>query len=250
MEKMQISELLTNELLMAVIIIFAVCVIMGLARGFIKIVASLAATLIIVVVVTLATPFVGQAIMKMTPIENFAQKKCAEILLPEQDGEEIDMEVLKQKEFTREEQINLLENAKVPEVFRQLLLENNNSEMYAVLGVTTFTDYVGSYLARMFSNIAAFLLTFIVVSIVVRTVLYMLGIISDLPVISGINRLAGGALGLGTGLVIVWILFITITLMYDTEIGQRCFENIGKSEFLTTLYDNNILLNFITKYKG
>ncbi len=250
MEKMQITELITNELLMIVVLIFAISVIVGLTRGFIKIVASLAATLVIMIVVTMATPFVSEAIMKMTPIEKIVQEKCTEILLTEQSETDVDMGELQQKEFTKDEQISLLENAKLPEVFRDLLLENNNGEMYEVLGVTTFLDYVGSYLAGIISNIAAFLLTFVIVSIVVRTIIYMLGIISDLPVISGVNRLAGGALGLGTGLVIVWIVFIVITLMYDTQFGERCFENIARSEFLTMLYDKNILLNLVTKYKG
>ena len=77
----------------------------------------------------------------------------------------------------------------------------------------------------------------------------MLGIISDLPVIGGLNRVAGGALGLGTGLIIVWILFIVITLLYDTGLGKACFENIAENEFLTFLYNNNILMQYITKFR-
>ncbi len=255
------EELISNKVAIVVGIIFLVCIIIGLVRGFVRIVASLAATIAIVVVVTLATPFVGNVIMKVTPIEEIAQKKCAEILLADQseDNKEtedniktednIETEDEEQEEYTKEEQITLLENAKIPEIFRQMLLENNNGEVYELLGVTTFVDYVGSYLARMLSNIAAFLLTWLIVTIIVRTILYMLGIISDLPLIGGINRLAGGALGLGMGLVIVWILFIAITLAYDTEIGKSCFENIQESSFLTFLYNNNILLRFVTKFR-
>ena len=56
-------------------------------------------------------------------------------------------------------------------------------------------------------------------------------------------------LGLGTGLIVVWVLFIVITLMYDTEIGKMCFENIAENKLLTLLYDNNILMNYITKFR-
>ena len=66
----------------------------------------------------------------------------------------------------------------------------------------------------------------------------------------GMNRLAGGILGIGTGLVVVWILFVILTLIYDTEIGTLCFAHIAESEFLTKLYNNNILMNYITKFRA
>ena len=44
----------------------------------------------------------------------------------------------------------------------------------------------------------------------------MLGILNKLPVIGGVNRLAGALVGVGIGIVIVWILFIVVTLLYDT----------------------------------
>lgn len=238
-----------NELLLVVGMIFLVCIVNGIARGFVKIVASLAASIAIILVVAIATPFVSDVIMKVTPIEQFTQEKCSEMLGINQESQEDKQEEIEAKEFTREEQIAILENAKLPDFTKELLLENNNSEIYESLGVSKFGDYVGSYLAKLFANIIGFLLTFLVISIVVRTVLYMLGIISDLPVIGGLNRLAGGALGVGTGLIIVWVLFIVITLMYDTNIGKLCFENIAESELLTLLYDNNILMKYITKFR-
>lgn len=239
-----------NELLIVVGIIFLICVINGVSRGFVKIVASLAATIAIIILVAIATPFVSDTIMTVTPIEKVMQEKCNEILginLEVQEDEE--QEEVEAKEFTREEQITMLENAELPDFVKELLLENNNSEIYKSLGVSLFSDYVGSYLARLLANAIGFLLTFLVVSIIVRTILYMLGIISDLPVIGGINRVAGGALGLGTGLIVVWILFIMITLLYDTGLGKACFENIAENEFLTFLYNNNILMQYITKFR-
>ncbi len=241
-----------NGLLIVVSLIFLICVIIGFMRGFIKIVASLAATLIIVLIVTLATPFVSEAIMKLTPIENIVKQKCVEILLPENEAGQtsLSLEELLKLEFTREEQIAMIEKAKLPKFFQDMLLENNNSEVYKSLGVSSFFEYIGSYLAKTISNIIAFLLTLIVVTIVVRVAIYILGIIGNLPVIGGVNRLAGAVVGLGTGLLVVWILFIVITLMYDTELGQSCFKNIEQSKFLTFLYEKNLLLDLITKVQG
>ena len=238
-----------NGLSIVVAIIFIFCIFWGYRKGFIKIVASLAATIATILLVSFLTPYVSNMILKVIPIEETMQEKCIEILLPEAKETE-EFVVPEEVETSRDTQISLIENAELPEMFRQLLLENNNEEIYASLGVAKFTEYVGSYLARVIANIISFLLTLVVVTIVVRTITYTLGIIGNLPVIGGLNRLAGGVLGIGTGLIVVWILFIVITLLYNTAIGTLCFEYIAEDKFLTELYNNNILMNFVTKFRA
>lgn len=236
-----------NGLLIAVGLIFLVCMIVGYTRGFIKIVASLGATVATIVLATFLSPYVSGVLLKTVPIEEMMQEKCMEILMSNQEeGVTISDDV----ENSRDAQFFMIENAKLPEVFQQLLSKNNNPEIYKTLGVTTFSEYIGSYLARLIADIVSFLLTLIVVTIVVRTILCTIGFIGKLPVIGGINRIAGGILGIGTGLIVVWVLFIIITLMYDSEIGRQCFANIAENEFLTYLYENNILMNYITKFRA
>lgn len=240
-----------NGLSIVVAAIFLICAFWGYRRGFIKIVASLATTLATIILVTVLSPYVSNMILKVVPIEKMMQEKCIEFLAPEDSADEGEAAVLPQDvETSRETQISLIENAELPEVFRQLLLENNNDEIYDSLGVTTFTEYVGSYLAKLVANIISFLLTLIVVTIVVRIITYTLGLIGNLPVIGGLNRVAGAITGMGTGLILVWILFVILTLMYDTEIGMRCFEHIAENKILTELYNNNILMNYITRFRA
>ena len=87
-----------------------------------------------------------------------------------------------------------------------------------------------------------------VVTVVVRIAMKMLGILNKLPVIGGVNRLAGALVGVGIGIVIVWILFIVVTLLYDTTFGKMCFETIESTPILRKLYDSNILMNSIIKF--
>lgn len=235
-----------NGLLIAVGLIFLVCMIVGYTRGFIKIVASLGATVATIVLATFLSPYVSGVLLKTVPIEEMMQEKCMEILMSNQEGVTVSDDV----ENSQDAQFFMIENAKLPEVFQQLLLDNNNPEIYKTLGVTTFSEYIGSYLARLIADIVSFLLTLIVVTIVVRTILCTVGFIGKLPVIGGLNRIAGGILGIGTGLIVVWVFFIIITLMYDSEIGRQCFASIAENEFLTYLYENNILMNYITKFRA
>lgn len=257
-----------NGLLILSGIILLICVISGLIRGFIKIIASLAATVMIIVLVVFLTPYISKAILKVTPLESMVQDKCIEMFLPDIEdvdlseieikGQKIDAagiteedikNVIGKVEIPREQQISAIENAKLPKVFREMLLENNNAEIYGNLGVGTFGEYVGTYLAKIIADFVGFLLTLLVVTIVVRTIIYALGIISDLPVIGGLNRIAGGVLGLVTGVIAIWIILIAVTLLYTTAIGEECFRNIADSQILTFLYENNPLLEMLGRFR-
>ena len=52
----------------------------------------------------------------------------------------------------------------------------------------------------------------------------------------------------GIGLIIVWSMFILVTLLYSTPVGQACMTDIAASQILTKLYDGNVLMKFITKF--
>ena len=228
-----------NELLLVVAGIFLLCMIIGVNRGFIRIVAALFTTLLILVAVVVASPYVSTFLKEHTPLEGMIQEKCADILTV--DGLDTS---------SRDGQIAIVEHSELPGFYKELLLENNNAEVYAALGVTTFVEYVTAYFTKLLCDIIAFLVTFLVATAVIRTALYILGVIGDLPLIGGLNRLAGGAVGLATGLLVVWILFIAITLLYDLSISKLFLQNIEESEILQFLYNNNILMDYVTKFRG
>lgn len=274
-----------NWLLIFVGVIFLVCMIVGMVRGAIRIVVSLLATVLTLALVIFATPYVSSFIYKVTPIKDMVQSECETLLLKNakdklsgeiaaqisaltginfgsQDipaggfdwesfgvKEKDLLEVLNKIEFPREMQISVIENSGLPQFLTDKLLENNNSEVYKSLGVTGFVSYIGAYLAKLITDIIAFLVTFLLATLVVRITMYALNIIGELPVIHGLNRLAGGILGMGTGLVIVWILFMVITLAYRTELGKTSFDMIGRSSILSFLYDHNVILQWITKFR-
>ena len=144
-------------------------------------------------------------------------------------------------------QETMIKSADIPEVFKNLLLKNNNKEMYDELGVTTFPQYIGAYVARLVINIIAFILTFIVVTVIIRAVVFALDIVSELPVIGFFNHLAGGALGIGIALIIVWILFMIVTLMYTTAVGKEIYEMVQNNSILKLIYDCNPIMRLAVK---
>lgn len=155
-------------------------------------------------------------------------------------------ETLQDIEIPRDMQIAAIESADIPQVFKNILLTNNNSKIYDKLGVTSFASYVAKYMAQLVVNIVAFMLTLIVVTIVLRAVIFSLNVIADLPVFGFMNRLAGGVMGVIGVLIIVWAAFVIITVMYTTEIGREMFDMIQSNSMLSVIYEYNPIMKLAT----
>ena len=87
-------------------------------------------------------------------------------------------EAVGEAEIPREMQMEAIRNADLPDVFKDLLLVNNNSEIYKQLGVKTFAQYVGSFMAKLFIDIVSFLSTFLLVTIIIRAIVFVLDIVA------------------------------------------------------------------------
>ena len=159
--------------------------------------------------------------------------------------EEVKQSVM-EAEVPKQMQIAAIEGADLPDVFKNLLLENNNSEVYQKLGVTTFAEYVSKYFAKLVIEIIAFLITFLFATIVIRAVVFALDFVTALPVLGILNRLAGVLVGSTSSFIIVGILFIVITLLYTTTIGKQAMGMIREDQILSFLYDNNIIMKIAT----
>lgn len=161
-------------------------------------------------------------------------------------GQQTAEQAIEGAEIPREMQTQAIQQADIPNVFKSLLTVNNNSEIYQQLGVETFAQYVGSYLAKLIINIVAFLITFVLISIILRAIVFALDIVSSLPGVGIVNRLAGGVIGMVGAMVIVWTLYIIITLMYTTTVGKELFQMIRENQFLTMLYEYNPIMKLAT----
>lgn len=150
-------------------------------------------------------------------------------------------------DIPREVQISAIEKSVLPNVFKDLLLSNNNSEVYAKLGATNFGEYICKYFSRLFIGVCSFFLTFLVATLVIRAVIFALDIITTLPGLGLLNRLAGMILGGGVALIVVDLIFVAITLLYMSTFGKMLLEMITQSEFLTYLYDNNYVMTLMMK---
>lgn len=302
-----------NWLLISIGAIIAIGAISGFARGAVRIAVSLAATIVTIIVVFFASPYVSKAIMSLTPIDDIIEKQCLNVMARAITGEgpteeaglteeqvrafmagagveeeqlaaagitvkdivegkisgadlaelgissgilagkgnaeeEIKQSIL-EAEIPRQTQIAAIEGADLPQVFKDLLLSNNNNEVYKSLGVSSFAEYISKYLAKLIVGIISFLLTFLVVTIVVRAIVFALDVVAELPVLGILNRLAGVGVGVIISLIVISFVFIVITMLYTTSIGKMLMEMIAESEFLSFLYNHNYVMKIATLFR-
>ena len=295
-------------------LIFLICVIVGIYKGAIKIAVSLVTTLLTLVIVFFATPFVADLIESKTPVDSMIKDQVMKTMASvaseqlagaQEDGIDAEdvrkaleaagvseeklqeygisiddivngeisseqlaeygisknvlaglgtegstgiEEALENADIPKDLQIKAIEMAELPEVFKSLLSDNNNDVIYEKLGVKTFAEYVGEFLSKLIIHIVAFLCTFLLVTIVLRAIIFALDIVSELPVLGFFDRLAGGVVGAAGGLIIIWLFFVVITLLYVTAFGREIYQVIQENAILNMLYENNPLMKLATNF--
>lgn len=208
----------------------------GHYKGFIRLVVSMLAVILSLTIVRVALPTVTEFLKENTKIQQTiseSMKKSVGI-----QGEETPGDISSDAPSV---QRTIIEKLDLPQNMKSALIENNNSEMYQLLGVQAFTDYVGNYLANKILNSVGFVILFAVVYVAMKMIASWLNIIARLPIISGINKIAGALLGGIQGLVFLWLACILITAFSGTEWGLMLSRQIEASKWLSYLYNHNFL---------
>lgn len=224
-----------NILTGIVIVIFLLFMIRGYRRGLIKSLASLLSLAASVILVSFVTPYVSQFLQEQTPVYTYVMERCQESFTVSD----------KKEETTQAAQEEAVKDLPVPELIKNLLIRNNTEKTYKELAADSFRDYVPKFMANLIMNMIAFVLTWIIVASFIWLAVMTLDVIANLPVIHGVNQLLGLLLGLVQALMIVWIAFLVITILGNTEIGKQLLYMIQKSMLLSKLYDLNVFLNFL-----
>lgn len=213
-------------------LLLAVSCIRGYKRGLIREVVSLICVFLSMSIVWFVNPYVNQFIRETTSVYEKVEESCQEFV---------------EKKYNTqisggEGQDVFINEMNLPDLLSKGMVQNNNSDIYQYLAVTTFSDYIAQYLARMAVNGISFLISLLMATILVRSVTWMLNLVSRLPVIHGMNKIAGAFLGAAKFVIVIWILFLALTVICNTEIGETALQIVKKDYILSYLYDQDILI--------
>lgn len=229
-------------LCIAVLALIAAACIMGFRKGFVKEIVSVFFMLISFLLVWAVNPYVNTFVKEYTPVYDTIQDKC-QTLVSEQIGNK--------KTLDKEEQNQVMENMELPDLLKNALVENNTAETYRYLAVSTFTEYISDSLAVMAVNGISFLISFVLSAAVIKLLGFILNVLTKLPVINGINKIAGAAVGGIKCIIFIWIAFLVLTLLCNTTLGQQGMALIQQDAFLNFLYSQNVFVKvFMSVFYG
>ena len=226
----------------AVLALIAAACIMGFRKGFVKEIVSVFFMLISFLLVWAVNPYVNTFVKEYTPVYDTIQDKC-QTLVSEQIGNK--------KTLDKEEQNQVMENMELPDLLKNALVEYNTAETYRYLAVSTFTEYISDSLAVMAVNGISFLISFVLSAAVIKLLGFILNVLTKLPVINGINKIAGAAVGGIKCIIFIWIAFLVLTLLCNTTLGQHGMALIQQDAFLNFLYSQNVFVKvFMSVFYG
>lgn len=227
-----------NWILVAVLGIIAVLGVIGLKKGLIKMVFSLVSTIVALLVAMLFSPVVSGMMKSNEAIVGFFDEKISAVVdfTPEEAQEE-----------TESKQESLIASLPLPETFKETLLENNTLDNYAAMRAQNFEEYVCRQITNVIINAIAFVVTLLLAVIALAILCNVLNLIAKLPLLKQINAAAGLAAGVAEGLLLVWILFVILTMFAGTEFGSEAMSMIAENPLLDFLYKNNMVSKFIAR---
>lgn len=221
--------------------VFVLSIVQGIRKGMVRTAISMVSFLLVLLAVSWLNPYVSGYIRENTQWQESIEKKTAEML--ENSFQET-------PQWDQEQQEAFIQELPMPELIQKLLTENNTAEKYQALAAETFAEYISGYLAYGIVNGIAFVISFIIATILIRLILYAVDVLTQLPVIHGLNRLGGGVLGAVQGILWIWIIFLVITVLYDTSAGRVLMDQIMADPVLTWIYNRNLLLYLVMRVLG
>lgn len=228
-----------NWLSVLILAIPVLCFFYGIQRGMVRTAFSVFSLIVTLILGSIITPFVSDFLKNEVPVYDLLQEKCEESISET-------LEATLNEQMDRETQNLFISELSLPEELKQVLIRNNNVEGYNRLLAQSFGEYLSHSIAQMTIGVISLILTFIVISILMNILCGILDGIFSLPILSFINRAGGAVLGVLQGIFVIWIIFLVITLFWDTSWAKEATIMIQENSITEYLYQNNMLLRFLS----
>lgn len=230
-----------NGLEITVIIIFAIFGITGYITGFLRMVYSLAAWILVLVFVTFVTPYAAYFLETNTGLKSEIEEKCINYI-----SEMAEERIIEGAESYGNEQQQKFENSFfLPESIIEEITGSAGEKIGEILAESGIYEEIAEQVAHYIIKGIAFFITLLLAGIIVFWISHVLNLVSCIPAVQGPNKILGAAVGVFKGLVLVWLMFYIFELFGTNESGKRFIQYVDESLFLSFLYEHNILLRIL-----
>lgn len=223
-----------NWLLIVVCVIILFCAIRGWNRGLLRILYSLISIVLLIGLVSYATPYISNYIKNNTGVYTALEQHCTQAFR-ESGQSKVSDTVGDGTEVA---------GVSLPEHVTSYITDTGNS----LLDQAGIYEALGKKMADWILAGISYFVALLVAGIIVSMIGRSLRIINRIPVLKGVNRTLGIFAGAFQGLILVWLLFMLLSLFAGTEEGKMCIEQIDQSSILRYLYYNNVPSKILTGF--
>ena len=228
-----------NWLLIIIIVLLVGNALWGYKKGCMRVLFSLVSWILVLGVSYVGAPIVTNMLIEKTDVEVIIQEKLTDTI-----SNYIDIGTNVQV-FT------------IPEEITNILLQYNIIESVDELVALSPEVNLFELAEPLIENIVymvVFLVCAIVVGIAARVIVtsidVVLGIASKLPLVGSVDKLLGGTLGAGKGLILSWLALAVVVILALTGTNTEWIAMIEESELLTWLHENNIIMDMLLKFNN
>ncbi|MBQ3968402.1 MAG: CvpA family protein [Lachnospiraceae bacterium] len=230
--------------MVTIIALIAGFTLLGLKRGFVKVVIGLASMFIAIVGAALLTKPVGAFLDKNTGIRASIDKTIVSFV--DEQIENAKQEAMKaagvkdESELKVEDLIKKIDELSLPASVRDVIAEAAKKDV-AAAGHAAAKE-AAEKLSDAVINGIAFIGCFIVLLIALIIIGNALNVVAKLPVLHQLNGVLGGLLGFVEGIVAVWLFFAVIMAFAGQDWAQDALKQINDNDLLSGFYIINPIL--------
>ncbi len=230
-----------NWVLILVLLVFAGNIWAGYRRGFLRLIYSLVSWILMLAIVYWATPYISSFIFDRTSVYEQVAGRCEEII--HQTAEER----VQEETENREDELKAL-GIQMPDKIMENILDRAAGTADEFLEESGIYTQLAHEIASFVTQGIAFLVALIIAWLIVHIISHLLGIVSHIPIIKGLNQFLGLFAGGVYGLLMIWVAFCIVAVCSTGNAGQMIGALIHESRILTFLYNYNPVLLFLVKY--
>lgn len=212
-------------IVLGIIIAFAL---IGHARGFVRMLLSVLSLVVTLYVASVISPYISEALQKTSLYDSMYESSYEYVndAMGKAATDNVD---------------DIIEELNLPEVLK-IYIENSD---VVKNGTQEIAGRIATKITQVIFDALIFLVTFAVAMIAVKIIFAAINIMTHLPIIHGMNQIVGAVVGAAEGVLVVWIFFIVINLMGNSEFAGDMYRQINESQILTFLYNNNAIMNLL-----
>lgn len=226
-----------NSLDIIILVVLLVFALTGYFRGLINTLFNMLSFVISMAVTYFVFPYVSRFIYVKTSFDD---------KLAEKIGSAFKLDSLITESMTKTEQLNVIQSLGLPKGTKEMLINNNNSDVFKLMDITSFKDYISKSLASFAINIIVFVVLFILISVILTILVKVLNLLTEVTHLDQANKLGGAVLGTLMGLLFVFVGLAIVAFIVSTKNQGNLFTLIDQSLIGKYLSDNNPVVDFLS----